>query len=150
MRDDETDVLIVEDNASDLELALRALSEHYPHHRVSVARDGAEALDFMFGEGRFAGRRIGAQPRLVLLDLKLPLVDGIEVLSRIRTDPRTRGLPVVALTASARESDVAEAYRRGVNSYLVKPVSFQTFAEAMKVVGAYWLMLNRPPQQQGS
>ncbi len=145
MHDSDVDVLIVEDNASDLELTLRALKEHHLCNNLVVARDGLEALDYLFGEGQFAGRRIDMQPRVVLLDLKLPLVDGIEVLRRIRADPRTHSLPVVAMTASNRERDVAETYELGINSYIVKPVDFQKFTDAMKMIGMYWLMLNRPP-----
>ncbi len=145
MHDSDVDVLIVEDNASDLELTLRALKEHHLCNNLAVARDGLEALDYLFGEGQFAGRRIDMQPRVVLLDLKLPLVDGIEVLRRIRADPRTHSLPVVAMTASNRERDVAETYELGINSYIVKPVDFQKFTDAMKMIGMYWLMLNRPP-----
>jgi two-component system, response regulator len=145
MHDNEAEVLIVEDNASDLELALRALKEHHLCNNVSIVRDGAEALDFVFGEGQFAARRGAAQPRVILLDLKLPLVDGTEVLRRIRADARTRRVPVVVMTASTHERDIAETYRLGVNSYIVKPLDFERFTEAMKVVGRYWLMLNRQP-----
>ncbi len=145
MHDNDVQLLIVEDNASDLELALRALKEHHLCNNIAVARDGAEALEFIFCEGQYADRRIDAQPRVVLLDLKLPLVDGMDVLRRIRGDARTQCTPVVVMTASAQERDVAESYRLGVNSYIVKPVNFDQFAEAMKVVGMYWLMLNRRP-----
>jgi two-component system response regulator len=145
MHDTDIDVLIVEDNSSDLELALRALKEHRLCNNLVVARDGLEALDYLFAEGRYAGRRVEDQPRVILLDLKLPLVDGIEVLRRIRSDPRTHALPVVAMTASNRERDVAETYELGINSYIVKPVDFHKFTEAMKMIGMYWLMLNRAP-----
>ena len=125
---------------------LRALKEHNLCNSIQVARDGEEALEFIFCEGRFAARRMENQPRVILLDLKLPLVDGIEVLRRIRSDPRTHCLPVVVMTASDQERDITDTYELGVNSYIVKPVDFEKFTAAMKVIGMYWMMLNRPPQ----
>jgi CheY-like chemotaxis protein len=145
MTSDAVEILLVEDNPSDLELALRALKEHKLCNNVQVARDGEEALDFLFCQGTFAGRRPDELPRVILLDLKLPLIDGLEVLRRIRADARTRSVPVVVLTSSTEERDVVESYALGVNSYIAKPVDFDQFAEAMKVIGMYWLMLNRPP-----
>ncbi|HEY6555152.1 MAG TPA: response regulator [Vicinamibacteria bacterium] len=139
------EILVVEDNREDLELSLRALRRANLRNRVEVARDGAEALDFIFCEGRHAGRRIEDAPRVVLLDLKLPKVDGLEVLQRIRADPRTRTIPVVVLTSSKEQRDVVESYRLGVNSYVVKPVSFEQFASAVQQLGLYWLLLNEPP-----
>jgi two-component system response regulator len=145
MFENAVEVLVVEDNPSDLELTLRALREHKLCNRIQVARDGAEAMDYIFGEGEHAGRPVTDQPRVVLLDLKLPLVDGMEVLRRIRSDPRTKTLPVVVMTSSSHERDVSESYNLGVNSYIVKPVDFEKFAHSMKIVGMYWIMLNHPP-----
>ena len=141
----EVEILLVEDNPSDLELTLRALEEHKLCNRVQVARDGEEALDFIFCRGQFSGKRIESLPRVVLLDLKLPLVDGLEVLRQIRADPRTNRVPVVVLTSSTEERDVVESYALGVNSYISKPVDFDQFKEAMRTIGMYWLLLNRPP-----
>jgi CheY-like chemotaxis protein len=139
------EILLVEDNPQDLELALRALKKANLRNRVEVARDGAEALEFIFCEGPHAGRRIEDVPKVILLDLKLPKVDGLEVLQRIRSDPRTKTIPVVVLTSSKEQSDVVESYRLGVNSYVVKPVSFDQFAAAVQQLGLYWLLLNEPP-----
>ena len=141
----EVEILLVEDNPSDLELTLRALEEHKLCNKVQVARDGEEALDFMFCRGKFSEKRIEALPRVMLLDLKLPLVDGLEVLRQVRADPRTKCVPVVVLTSSTEERDVVESYALGVNSYISKPVDFDQFKEAMRTIGMYWLLLNRPP-----
>ena len=140
------EILLVEDSAEDLELALRALRKANLANRIEVARDGAEALDFIFCEGRHAARKIGDAPRVILLDLKLPKVDGLEVLQRIKADPRTRHIPVVVLTSSNEQSDVVKSYRLGVNSYIVKPVNFEGFAAAVQQLGMYWLLLNQPPK----
>jgi CheY-like chemotaxis protein len=145
MTSDAVEILLVEDNPSDLEVALRALKEHNLCNNVQVARDGEEALDFIFCQGSFAGRRRDELPRVILLDLKLPLIDGMEVLRQIRGDARTRNIPVVVLTSSTEERDVVESYALGVNSYIAKPVDFDQFSDAMQVIGMYWLMLNRPP-----
>ena len=139
------DLVLVEDNPQDLELALRALKKADLAGRTQVARDGAEALDFIFGEGAYAGRRMTDPIRLVLLDLKLPKVNGLEVLKRIKGDPRTRSIPVVVLTSSNERNDIAASYQLGVNSYLVKPVNFEQFAAAVNELGRYWLRLNTPP-----
>ena len=139
------EILLVEDNPQDLELAQRALRKAKLTNRIEVARDGAEALEFIFCEGRYAGRKIEAMPRVILLDLKLPKVDGLDVLKRIKTDPRTSAIPVVVLTSSKEQNDVVESYRLGVNSYIVKPVNFERFAEAVQQLGLYWLLLNQPP-----
>ena len=141
------EILLVEDNPSDLEVALRALKEQNLCNNVQVARDGEEALDFMFCQGPHANRRADELPRVILLDLKLPLIDGLEVLRQIRADARTRNVPVVVLTSSTEERDVVESYALGVNSYIAKPVGFEQFTEAMQAIGMYWLMLNRPPTQ---
>jgi CheY-like chemotaxis protein len=145
MNESVVEILLVEDNVSDLELTLRALREHNICNKIHVARDGAEALDFLFCTGAFA-HRLGADlPKVVLLDLKLPLVDGLEVLRQIRDDTRTHHLPVVVLTASTEERDIVESYALGVNSYITKPVDFDQFKDATRVIGMYWLLLNRPP-----
>jgi CheY-like chemotaxis protein len=139
------EILLVEDNPSDLELTLRALSEHHLCNSIHVARDGEEALNFIFGREQFASRRADELPRVILLDLKLPLVDGMEVLRQVRAHPQTHRIPVVVLTTSTEERDVVESYALGVNSYITKPVDFDQFKDAMHVIGMYWLLLNRPP-----
>ena len=148
MTDHAVEILLVEDNPNDLELALHSLKQHNLANHVQVARDGAEALDFIFGTGPYAGRRLHDGPMVVLLDLKLPLVDGLEVLRRVKSDPLTRGLPVVVLTSSSEERDVVESYQLGVNSYIVKPVDFEQFTEAVRQLGLYWVLLNEPPRQE--
>jgi len=140
------ELLIVEDNPQDLELALRALRKVRLAHYVQVARDGAEALDFIFCEGAHATRSLDAPPKVILLDLKLPKVDGLEVLRRVKGDPRTRSIPVVVVTSSKEQRDVAESYELGVNSYIVKPVNFERFSAAVGELGSYWLLLNQPPR----
>jgi two-component system response regulator len=140
------ELLLVEDNPQDLELALRALRKANLSNRIHVARDGAEALEFIFCEGPHAARRITDSPKVILLDLKLPKVDGLEVLKRIKGDPRTKMIPVVVLTSSKEQSDVVESYQLGVNSYIVKPVNFEQFTEAVHDLGLYWLLLNQPPK----
>ena len=145
MLSNEVEILLVEDNPSDLEVALRALKEQNLCNNVHVARDGEEALDFIFCREKYASRGLDELPRLVLLDLKLPLVDGLEVLQQIRAEPRTRHVPVVVLTASTEERDVVDSYALGVNSYISKPVDFDQFRNAMQTIGMYWLLLNRPP-----
>jgi two-component system response regulator len=142
---DRLEILLVEDNASDEELAIRALKKQKVVNVVHVVRDGAEALEFLFCEGRYTARDPQRPPKVVLLDLKLPLVDGLEVLRQMKADPRTRTIPVVVLTSSREGPDVAEAYRLGVNSYIVKPVDFEQFAEAVRQVGLYWMLLNQTP-----
>ncbi len=138
-------ILLVEDNAAEVELTLRALEACGLTEGISIARDGIEALDFMSCQGRFSHRSIEERLRLVLLDLKLPLVDGFDVLRWMRTEPETRSVPVVVLSASARECDVTKAYRFGANSYIVKPVVFNHFVQAMSLIVNYWLTLNRQP-----
>jgi CheY-like chemotaxis protein len=141
-------ILLVEDNPDDQELTRRALEENDIANEIVVAQDGAEALDYLFGQGRWADRDPDVQPQLVLLDLKLPKVDGLEVLRRIRADERTARLPVIVLTSSREESDVAESYGSGANSYVRKPVDFTEFREAVRQVGLYWLLLNEPPPRR--
>lgn len=139
------ELLIVEDNPHDLELAQRALKKSGLVNHIQVARDGVEALDFLFGEGEHTGRDLRHEPKLILLDLKLPRVDGLEVLQRLKKDARTRAIPVVVLTSSREERDIVESYQLGVNSYIVKPVDFEQFASAVQNLGLYWLLLNQPP-----
>jgi two-component system, response regulator len=140
------EILIVEDTPEDLELTLRALRKAKLSNRIHAARDGAEALEFLFCEGQYADRKIEDAPKVILLDLKLPKVDGIEVLRRIKSDPRTKTIPVAVLTSSKEQSDVVESYRLGVNSYIVKPVNFERFAQAVRDLGMYWLLLNQAPR----
>jgi two-component system, response regulator len=138
-------ILLVEDNDDDVELTLRALRRNRVANRVDVVRDGAEALEYLFATGSYAGRDVRDTPNLVLLDLKLPKVGGLEVLERLRGDPRTRRLPVVILTSSNVESDLARSYDLGANSYIRKPVDFTQFMEAVNQLGLYWLVLNEAP-----
>jgi two-component system response regulator len=138
------DILLVEDNPDDLALVLRALRRQHLVPRVEVAYDGADALDFIFCTGAYVHRCLENHPRVILLDLKLPKVSGLEVLQRLKADPRTRSIPVVALTSSAQERDVAESYQLGVNSYVVKPLGFGELTEVLRQITRYWLELNRP------
>jgi two-component system response regulator len=138
------EILLVEDSDADAELILRALRKGGVVNQVMRLRDGVEALEFVFREGAFNQRR-GRQPRLIMLDLKMPRLGGIDVLSRLKTDERTRMIPVVVLTSSAEEQDVAEAYRLGVNSYLVKPVDFAAFTSVITKAGLYWAVMNQTP-----
>jgi two-component system, response regulator len=140
------EILLIEDNLQDLELTQRALGKANLANYIHVARDGAEALDFLFCEGAHAARKIEDGPKVILLDLKLPKLDGLQVLKRIKSDPRTRTIPVVVLTSSKEQNDVVESYHLGVNSYIVKPVNFERFAEAVQQLGMYWLLLNQPPR----
>ena len=142
---DEVQILLVEDNPNDAKLALHAFKQHNLANHVHIARDGAEALDLIFCTGEFAHRKIENGPKVILLDLKLPLVDGVEVLRRIKSDPRTQPIPVIVLTSSREDRDIVESYRLGVNSYIVKPVDFDQFTEAVRHLGFYWLLLNQGP-----
>lgn len=144
MTESEIEILLVEDNPDDLDMTLRALRKAHLANRIQVARDGAEAVDFIFGTGAYAGRKIENVPKVILLDLKLPKVDGIEVLRRVKGDSRTSMVPVVVLTSSKEQPDVRECYHLGVNSYIVKPVNFESFASAVAELGMYWLLLNQP------
>ncbi len=143
---DPVEILLVEDNPQDVELTLRALKKHNLANHVLVVRDGAEALEFIFGTGAYASRPIGSTPKVILLDLKLPKVDGLEVLRQIKADERTRVVPVVVLTSSKEEQDIVTSYQLGVNSYMVKPVDFDQFMRCVSELGFYWLVCNEPPR----
>ena len=140
------EILIVEDSPQDLELMMRAFRKANVTNRIHVARDGVEALEFIFCEGPHAGRNIADIPKVILLDLKLPKVEGLEVLKRIKGDPRTQSIPVAVLTSSKEQRDVVDSYKLGVNSYIVKPVNFDGFMAAVQELGMYWLLLNQPPK----
>ena len=140
------EILLVEDNAADAEMTLRALRRNNLANKVHWVKDGEQALEFMFRTGAYADREAGAVPKLVMLDIKMPKVDGIEVLRRIKANEATRTVPVVVMTSSNEERDVVESYRLGVNSYIVKPVQFESFLETVAKIGLYWLITNRVPQ----
>ena len=142
---EQTEVLLAEDNPADVELILRAFEKHKLVNKVYVAKDGAEALDFVFCTGAYKVRDIRRPPKVVILDLKLPKVDGKEVLRRIKADERTKIIPVVIMTSSQEESDIFESYNLGVNSYIVKPVDFEKFADTIRELGMYWVFINKPP-----
>jgi len=142
-------ILLVEDNPDDVDLTMRALKKSNIRNNLVVARDGVEALDYLFGTGAYAGHDPSEMPQVVLLDLKLPKLDGLEVLQRIRADKRTKLLPVVILTSSKEEKDLVNGYALGANSYVRKPVDFIQFAEAVRQLGLYWLLLNEPPPKTG-
>ncbi len=139
-----TTILLVEDNPDDEALTLRAMKKNNIKNEIVVAHDGVEALDYLFATGGFAGRDVGDTPQLILLDLKLPKIDGLEVLRRLRADPRTKFIPVVILTSSKEEQDLISSYSLGANSYVRKPVDFTQFMEAVRQLGMYWLVLNEP------
>jgi two-component system response regulator len=141
---EEIGILLVEDDPLDLEMTMRALQSDHVNNRIEVARDGEEALDFVFCRGPHSGRSPQQQPKLILLDLKLPKIDGLEVLREIRATPQTRAIPVVVLTSSAEQRDIVETYKLGVNSYIQKPVDSTQFRETVKTAGYYWLVVNRP------
>ena len=144
--DGSVDILMVEDNANDEALTLHELAKYHLTNRIQVVRDGQEALEYIFCTGRYASRDIKEQPHVILLDIKLPYIDGLEILKRIKSDQRTRTIPVVMLTSSREERDLIESYRLGVNSYIVKPVDFEQFTEAVRQLGLYWVLLNEPPR----
>lgn len=145
MIDAGVEILLVEDNPNDVKLAMHAFKTHHIANHVHVVRDGAEALEFIFCTDRYADRKIENGPKMILLDLKLPLVDGIEVLRRTKADPRTHAIPIVVLTSSREDRDIVESYKLGVNSYIVKPVDFGQFTDTVKQLGYYWLLLNQAP-----
>lgn len=146
MKNNAIEILLVEDNPNDMELTLHALKKNNISNHIQVVRDGAEALEYLFATGSYADRDINHLPKVVLLDLKLPKVDGLEVLRRIKADERTRAIPVVVLTSSREERDIVNSYQLGVNSYITKPVDFVQFTEAVRQLGLYWLLLNEPPK----
>lgn len=141
------EILLVEDNPEDAEITLRAFQKYNLANKVHVVRDGEEALECLFGTGRYAEPLLHEKPRLILLDLKLPKVDGLEVLQQCKSDPRTKDIPVVILTSSREECDVVQSYSLGVNSYIVKPVDFSHFTEAVRQLGLYWMVLNQLPSK---
>jgi two-component system, response regulator len=146
MTDNEAvEILLVEDNPNDVELALHALKKNKVSNRIQVVRDGEEALDFIFGKDTSSGGPSEQRPKMVLLDLKLPKVDGLEVLRRLKGDPTTRSIPVIILTSSREEQDIVKSYDLGVNSYIVKPVDFQQFNDAIRQLGLYWMVVNQAP-----
>ena len=140
------EILLVEDNPNDAELTLRALSKYNLTNKIHVVNDGAKALEYMFATGEYAGREIDKKPKMILLDLKLPKVDGLEVLREVKSDERTKTTPVIVLTSSTEERDIVESCKLGVNSYIAKPVEFDKFIDAVSEVGLYWMLLNKLPQ----
>ncbi len=140
------ELLLVEDNINDAELTIRELKKHHFSNNVFHVRDGEEVLDFIFATGKYEGiRSIDTPPRLILLDIKMPKINGLEVLKKIKSDERTKSIPVVMLTSSKEDPDIKNSYQLGANSYIVKPVNFEGFAESIKNLGFYWLLLNEPP-----
>src|SRR4030043_2069968 len=140
----EVEVVLVEDNPNDAELAIRALKEYNFANKLMWLKDGVEALDFIFAQGQYADRSVEEVPKVILLDLKLPMVDGLEVLEKIKSDTRTKSIPVVVLTSSSEERDIITSYNLGVNSYVIKPVDFDKYVDAAKEIGLYWMLLNEP------
>jgi CheY-like chemotaxis protein len=142
----EIEILLVEDNPNDVELTFRALKKHNLANKVHVVKDGAEALEYIFAKGAYAHRKIEDHPKVILLDLKLPKLDGLEVLRQVKSDERTKVIPVVVLTSSKEERDLVESYKLGANSYITKPVDFDKFVESVSELGLYWLLLNELPR----
>lgn len=145
MKNDNVEILLIEDNMNDAELAIRALRKGNITNNLIHLKNGAEALEFLFGTGKFEGRDINKKPKVILLDLKMPKVDGLEVLTQIKANALTRAIPVVVLTSSKEHPDIDRAYSLGANSYIVKPVEFEEFAKAVAELGFYWLLKNQPP-----
>ena len=143
----EMEILLIEDNPEDVEITLRAFQKYHLANRIHVLRDGEEALECLFSTGRYRERSVRPNTRLILLDLKLPKVDGIEILQRCKSDPRTKNIPVVVLTSSREERDLNDSYNLGVNSYVVKPVDFSQFIESVRQLGLYWIELNQLPSE---
>jgi two-component system, response regulator len=144
----EVEILLVDDNASDVELTVRALRRHKLANNIHVAEDGEEALDFVFCRGAFSDRTFATPPKVIFLDLKMPKVDGIDVLRAIRADGRTKSIPVVILTSSKEQRDIVEGYKLGVNAYIQKPVDFEEFRRVIEQVGMFWLVVNQPPPRE--
>lgn len=142
----QVEILIVEDNPSDAEMALRAFKKNNLTNKILVVEDGEEALDYLFSKGQYATKNKDSRPKIILLDLKLPKINGLEVLKEIKSHPETKIIPVIVLTSSKEESDIIESYQLGVNSYIVKPVDFEKFVEAVRDLGFYWLLLNQLPR----
>ena len=142
----EIEILLIEDNMNDAELTIRALKKNNLANKLVHLKDGAEAIDFIFAEGNYSGRKVENVPKVILLDLKMPKVNGIEVLKKIKADERTKKIPIVVLTSSKEDPDIQECYRLGVNSYVVKPVQFEQFVKAVSELGLYWIILNQPPR----
>jgi len=142
----EIEILLVEDSASDAQLTIRALTKNNIDNKLLHLRDGAAALDYLFAEGEYAGRQAGNPPRVILLDLKMPKVGGIDVLRRMKSDARTQKIPVVIISSSKEDPDIQECYRLGANGYVVKPVEFDAFYQAIANLGFYWMIINQPPQ----
>jgi CheY-like chemotaxis protein len=145
MNEPGVEILLIEDNAADIELTQRAFEADRLVNRIEIVRDGEEALNFLFCRGAYAHRSINRPPRVVLLDLKLPKVDGLEVLRQVKSDPRTRAIPVIVMTSSTEEGDLVRSYHYGVNSYIQKPVDFNEFRKIVRTLGLYWLLVNAPP-----
>ncbi len=143
----EMEIVLVEDNPADAELTIRALKKNHFANKIIHLKDGAEAMDFIFGEGAYDGRDTTHKPKVILLDLKMPKINGIEVLKRLKSDDRTKSIPVVVLTSSNEDPDVTTCYELGVNSYIVKPVGFENFLNAVGDLGLYWILLNQPPNR---
>jgi two-component system response regulator len=141
-------ILLVEDNPDDEELTIRALHKAKIANEIVIARDGSEALDFLFGSGQYEGRDLARMPAVILLDLKLPKLGGLEVLQRLRSDPKTKLIPIVVLTSSSEDEDMLRSYKLGANSYVRKPVEFGSFANAVAQLGLYWMLLNQPPPER--
>jgi two-component system response regulator len=144
---DEIEILLVEDNPTDAELTMRALKRKNLINKLVWVKDGAEALDFLFAKGEYSDRNVDDLPKLILLDLRMPKVDGLEVLHEIKADARTKRIPVVVLTSSEEDRDIVESYKLGVNSYVSKPVEFDKFIDAVSTMGFYWILINKPPSE---
>jgi two-component system, response regulator len=140
------DILLIEDNPNDAELTLRALKKNNIANKIQLIKDGAEALDYFFAKGNYSNRNMMLNPKLVILDLKLPKVDGLEILRRVKSDERTKTIPIVIMTSSKEENDIVASYKLGANSFIVKPVDFEKFMVSVKELGMYWLLLNEPPK----